>query len=116
MNDTPRTEWLSLMDFALLRGVSLSTLRRYIKTNKVPYRFENGKYLIPTDADVRTYRSIAQSISPFEMPHASPAEAALQQQISALREELQRAHEEIAELKTLIAYYEESTRARRVNA
>jgi predicted site-specific integrase-resolvase len=71
-------EWIPLVDYAARKGVSLSTLRRYIKANKIPYRLEEGRYLILSDeADLRT--------------------------------ELQRANEEIAELKTLIALYEERT-------
>jgi predicted site-specific integrase-resolvase len=73
-------EWISLMDYATTKGVSLSTLRRHIKANKIPYKVENGRYLLPLNAaDNPTAEKIA----------------------------LQKAQEEIAELKTLIAFYEE---------
>lgn len=69
------------MDYAMRAGVSLSTLRRHIKANKIQYKIENGKYLIWAGAVAEEY--------------------------GKLKTELQRAQEEIAELKTLIALYEE---------
>lgn len=38
--------WVSLMEYATRRGVSLSTLRRYIKAGKILYRSEAGRYLV----------------------------------------------------------------------
>lgn len=38
--------WLSLMEYAMQNDVSLSTLRRHIKAQKVRYRSENGRYFI----------------------------------------------------------------------
>ena len=83
-------EWIPLMDYAIKRGVSLSTLRRHIKANKVLYKVENGRYLLFNDAEI-------------ELPAQGESMAVLQ-----LKAELQKAREEIAELKTLIAFYEES--------
>lgn len=82
--------WVPLMDYAVRIGVSLSTLRRHIKANKIAYRVEDGRYLVldPTGEPVQAKRSTAG-------------------ELLELRAELQKAHEEIAELKTLIALYEE---------
>jgi hypothetical protein len=38
--------WLSLMEYASYREISLSTVRRYIKAERVKYRNDNGKYFI----------------------------------------------------------------------
>ncbi len=74
-------EWVPLMEYATRMGLSLSTLRRHIKAKKVPFRIENGKYLLLCTSSDR---------------------------VQELERDLKRAREEIAELKTLIALYEES--------
>lgn len=38
--------WLSLMDYVAYRDLSVSTVRRYIKANRVKYKIEAGKYFI----------------------------------------------------------------------
>ena len=84
-------QWLSLMEYARRNKLSLSTLRRYIKAKKVTYKLENGRYLLWDEQG---------SVS-----GATPAP--LTELLKATQKELQKAKEEIAELKTLIAYYEE---------
>jgi hypothetical protein len=39
-------KWLSIVEYSNFKKVSVSTIRRYIKSNRVKYRLENGKYLI----------------------------------------------------------------------
>jgi hypothetical protein len=73
------------MDYAMKTGLSLSTLRRYIKAGKIEHRVEEGRYLLC-----------------LEGPLASSSD-----QMEKLQKDLQKAREEIAELKTLIALYEE---------
>ncbi len=82
-------QWLPLMEYAVKNSVSLSTLRRYIKANKVQYKIEDGRYLIFDGAFVENSDT--------------------SRVVSKLSSELQRAQEEIAELKTLIAFYEEKS-------
>jgi hypothetical protein len=88
-------QWVPLIDFAVKRGVSLSTLRRYIKQGKVVFRVEHGRYLLCDDGR-------------FPRAKVHP----LQTQVSKLEVELQKAQEEIAELKTLIAFYEDQRPSR----
>ena len=89
--------WLSLMDYANQNDVSLSTLRRHIKAQKVRYKTENGRYFLWSN-----------SISPStESPLSLVEELKLQ---------LRMAHEEIAELKTLVAFYEDQSESSRGNA
>ena len=41
--------WLPLTEYALRSGISISTLRRKIKSNGIDYRMEEGRYLIRSD-------------------------------------------------------------------
>ena len=38
--------WLPLTEYAVKSGVSLSTIRRKIKSNTIPFKLEKGRYLI----------------------------------------------------------------------
>lgn len=42
--------WLPITEYALRSGVSISTLRRKIKSNAIDFRMEDGRYLIRFDA------------------------------------------------------------------
>jgi hypothetical protein len=86
--------WIPLLDYALKNAVSLSTLRRHIKAKKIPYKIENGRYLL---LDQKQPASVIMSVSPTD-------QATL---VRELKQKLEQAQEEIAELKTLIALYEE---------
>ena len=87
------------MDYAVKKGVSLSTLRRHIKTNKIQFRVEKGRYLVFDSGD--------EPLS-LEEPRAPLASDQMQR-------DLQNAREEIAELKTLIAFYEEQMAPKRLD-
>jgi hypothetical protein len=39
-------QWLPLIEYSVKSGVSLSTIRRKIKSNTIRYRLEKGRYLI----------------------------------------------------------------------
>jgi hypothetical protein len=115
-------EWIPLMDYAMKKGVSLSTLRRHIKANKVQYRVENGRYLLFVEQgdEILTSRPAAAStVAPVtamapvaQQPSLKASGQASGQSddylMSQLQAKLKKAQEEIAELKTLIAFYEES--------
>jgi hypothetical protein len=106
MNENRRISednWIPLIDYAIKKGVSLSTLRRHIKANKVIYKVENGRYLLK-DEDSQPIP--VQTLS---------SDSSLQASVQRLERDLQRAQEEIAELKTLIAFYEESIPQNRLN-
>jgi hypothetical protein len=38
--------WLSILEYSQLKNISVSTVRRYIKANRVKYTKENGKFSI----------------------------------------------------------------------
>ncbi|MFL5813114.1 MAG: hypothetical protein ACJ763_06010 [Bdellovibrionia bacterium] len=105
-------EWITLMDYAMKKGVSLSTLRRHIKADKIQYRVENGRYLLFVEQgdEILTSRPAAASTVAPVTAIATPAAASQSDDylMSQLQTKLKKAQEEIAELKTLIAFYEES--------
>jgi hypothetical protein len=41
--------WLSITEYSSSKGISISTIRRRIKSGKAIFKFENGKYLIRHD-------------------------------------------------------------------
>ncbi len=98
------SEWIPLVEFAARRGISLSTLRRYIKADKIEYRLENGRYLLKDDA-----RKGKPSVTRGSAGAMGPGAGATadDERARRLETELNRARQEIAELKTLIALYEE---------
>lgn len=99
LNSSEGSNWLPLLDYAMKTGLSLSTLRRYIKAQKVEYKIVRGRYLLRADgalADTAPASHIELAQVPASHSH-----------LSALQQDLERAKEEIAELKTLIAFYEE---------
>ncbi|MGK5081999.1 hypothetical protein WDW37_01745 [Bdellovibrionota bacterium FG-1] len=91
---SPEIEWLPLMEYAIKSGVSLSTLRRYIKANKILYKVENGRYLL------------SFSEKPFHAPERD-LDVKRETDAQTMRLQLLAAQEEIAELKMLVAIYEE---------
>jgi predicted site-specific integrase-resolvase len=90
--------WLPIVDYAVLKGVSTSTLRRYIKANKVRFKLENGRYLLPASESIK----VAHRWD--EVGSDSVAEFDRSQE---LEEQLRKAQEQISELKMLVAIYEE---------
>jgi predicted site-specific integrase-resolvase len=82
------------MEYAVKKNVSLSTLRRYIKANKIQYKIEDGRYLIHDGETLENHSNVNADSSRV---------------VSNLSTELKKAQEEIAELKTLIAFYEEKS-------
>jgi hypothetical protein len=95
------------MDYAVRKGVSLSTLRRHIKANKIQYKVENGRYLL-FDGDAEIPHSPAPAAASVkEEPRDPQSSAMLQAKLQKVERDLRQAQEEIAELKMLIALYEE---------
>lgn len=84
--------WVPLLDYAVLNGLSTSTLRRYIKSNKIQYKLEKGRYLI------RSEKKSEQNLKWDE--NATQNSVALFQRIRELEEQ-------VSELRMLVAIYEE---------
>ena len=108
-----KDRWLPLMEFAMKHNISLSTLRRHIKAGKVTYKIEEGRYLLwhdETEVDFETeiQPEIRTEIRKDKNPHRMLEPRNTEDSVIELERNLKQAHEEIAELKTLIAFYEES--------
>lgn len=95
------SEWISLMDYATQYGVSLSTLRRYIKANKIQFKVENGRYLLAPRSE-----AAGATVAPLARP-TTPAAAESDSNLDDLKLRLSRAQEEISELKMLVDLYED---------
>jgi hypothetical protein len=95
--DSSMAAWIPLVEFSVKKGISLSTLRRYIKANKIKFKLVEGRYLVLDDGQ--------------ELPARTPPDSSEKNdfdgRLKHLEKNLQAANEEIAELKTLIAFYEE---------
>ena len=90
------TDWIPLVEYAHKKDISLSTLRRHIKAGKIPYKVDQGRYLLFDDS-TNGRNNASNTLQPSNT--TSPS----------IQTQLQQAREEIAELKTLIAFYEERT-------
>lgn len=90
--------WIPIVDYAVLRGVSTSTLRRYIKARRIPYKIESGRYLLPADQ--------AEPSRSWDGAGAREG-ASLFRRVRELERNLMQAQEQISELKMLVAIYEE---------
>lgn len=88
-------KWLSILEYASYKGKSISTVRRYIKAKRVKFREEEGKYYIW--AKDYLPRGIAQEKDTLE----------LRLENDRVKKENVGLKEEIAELKMLIAIYEQ---------
>jgi len=91
-------DWIPLVEFSVQKGISLSTLRRYIKANRIPWKLVEGRYLVMDDGTF---------VAPRNHDPKSQNVGDIEARLKNLEQELTAANEEIAELKTLVAFYEE---------
>lgn len=71
--------WLPLIEYSVRTGLSLSTIRRKIKSNSLPFRLEKGKYLILLKEsnerpEVRVVRSDASGRQTVDSRPSAPAQ------------------------------------------
>jgi hypothetical protein len=97
MSSQDEHNWIPLVEFSVQKGISLSTLRRYIKSNKIAWKLIEGRYLVMDDGSF-----VAPRNHPNEVIHKD-----VESRMKNLESSLMAANEEIAELKTLLAFYEE---------
>ncbi len=98
--DLDSKNWVPLVEFSVKKGISLSTLRRYIKANKIAWKLVEGRYLVMDDGTFTAPRNPVDGSSPLPQTDIDGRMKNLEQQLIA-------ANEEIAELKTLVAFYDE---------
>lgn len=82
-------KWVPLLEYARYKQISISSVRRYIKANRVKYKFEDGRYHIL----VKNYFGQDENTSKEEI-------------IEALKMELKKVKEENQELRMLVQLYE----------
>jgi hypothetical protein len=108
-SDLDNGNWIPLVEFSVKKGISLSTLRRYIKSNKIPWKLLEGRYLVLDDGSFLAPRNHEFRFPPTRAhaPGEPAPDTSSEERIKVIEQELNAAHEEIAELKTLVAFYEE---------
>jgi hypothetical protein len=68
-------QWLPIIEYSVKSGVSLSTIRRKIKSNTIPFKLERGKYLI-------LFQEEAAPVTPVAAPNlARQVEEAISQPV-----------------------------------
>lgn len=87
-------KWLSILEYASYKNKSISTVRRYIKANRVKFREDNGKYLIW----VKNY------VSNKSLEEKETLESKLE--LERIKKENIELKNELAEVKMLIELYE----------
>jgi hypothetical protein len=63
--------WLPITEYSVKSGMSLSTIRRKIKSNSIAFRLEKGKYLILLENEDQVKQPIdsATTVSPVSITH-----------------------------------------------
>jgi len=87
-------KWLSILEYAAYKKKSISTVRRYVKANRVKFKEENGKYFIW----VKQYVSSATT--------SEKEQLSLKFEVERLKKENMELTNEVAELKMLVHLYE----------
>ena len=82
--------WMPILDYSVKKNISVSTIRRYIKANKISFKIINGKYWIFADN--------------INIPRVSSPEMIRENQ--QLKIKLQKLQEEVHELQMLVSIYE----------
>lgn len=114
-----QNEWIPLLEFAIKEGISPSTVRRQIKSGKIVFRMQEGKYLIqatppdiinppttnfvPQAADVIRYAE--ESLRSLKEAHREIMNQKVSE-IERLKSENVRLTQEIQELRMLIEILE----------
>lgn len=64
--------WIPLTQYAMESGISISTLRRKIKSNSIAYKLDNGKYLIRSETEAGTSFEIKNEPSSVAIFETAP--------------------------------------------
>lgn len=89
--------WMSILEYASFKSISISTIRRYIKASRVKTKKEGGKFYI--------------YVSPEKIREKNSKEEAhlkLQLENERLRMQIQSLEEELNDMKMLVQIYEQS--------
>ena len=86
--------WLSINDYSRYKNVSISTIRRHIKTNILRYKEENGKYFIYVPSTEKIRLREEEELLRLKL------------ELELMRTNLRQLQEENHELKMLVDLYE----------
>lgn len=86
--------WLSIADYSRYKNVSISTIRRHIKTNILKHKEENGKYFVYVPSTERLKIREEEEVLKIKL------------ESELLRSQLRQLREENNELKMLVELYE----------
>lgn len=92
-------QWLSITDYSEYRNISISTIRRYIKANRVKYKKEHGKYFIYVSDENYQIRQQKREKDEFST----------KMEIVELRTRIRELEEENNDLRMLVSIYESRT-------
>jgi uncharacterized protein YaaW (UPF0174 family) len=90
--------WLSITEYSRYRKISISTIRRYIKSESVRYKSEDGKYFIYVPGE-KYKASLLDSADKLD-------KTSLLLKLKELEQELRILKEENDDLKMLVTIYE----------
>ncbi|MCR9203503.1 MAG: hypothetical protein NXH75_02930 [Halobacteriovoraceae bacterium] len=94
-------KWLSISEYSSYRDISISTIRRYIKANRVRFKKENGKYLIFVSDENYILRSNQKERE----------DLTLRLEIHELKDRIRILEEENNDLKMLVQIYEQKLKS-----
>ncbi len=112
------SQWILLNDYANKHQISVSTLRRRIKSNKIQFKLDEGKYFILEDSQQRI---LTESSEPSEETRLSISSSEPISTTRLLLDELKRAYldslqskedqilylkQQVSDLKTLVLLLE----------
>lgn len=87
-------KWLSVLEFATYKNKSISTVRRYVKADRVKHKEENGKYFIWVKNYVDNTLNSEKEVLEIKLEN------------ERLKKDLHRLTDELSELKMLVQIYE----------
>lgn len=97
-----QNDWLSIIDYSQLSGLSISTLRRRIKRQQIEFQEIGGKYFIKCDSGLLSSKEQHSSTSTDEQNEAF----FLRLHIEKIEKELHCLREENNDLRMLVEIYE----------
>jgi len=87
--------WLTINEYSQYRSISVSTIRRYIKSNKVKFRNCEGKYYLYVSYENMNRKKSDESLLKLDLENAHV--------------KIRKLEEENSEMRMLISAYEERT-------
>jgi hypothetical protein len=99
-------QWLPLIEYSIKSGVSLSTIRRKIKSNSIPFKLEKGKYLILFNGEGHKWDGV-HNLSSLETERPSSITQDASETIRKQKVRIEQLEEELAEMALLVRTLEQ---------